>query len=189
MAGTSASATSDRSHALRLLLDDPAGDDLLSALIDTLTTRDACTLAAVSWRWARAAEDGLQAACGRLRWRPPRRARLQGAAALAALPWRTLFVSRACRACLNAAGDYAVRGHPSSAPSAFLCARCAKAAHVVAKLQRDRSSLDVTGLSGKPLYTGKQDKFCADQSKLSKESFDHASGSRVEARGAGRARR
>ena len=47
-------------------------------------------------------------------------------------------------------------------------------------LQRLRATLDVTGLSGKPLYTRRESKFCSEISKLSKESMDNASGARAE---------
>ena len=51
---------------------------------------------------------------------------------------------------------------------------------VVQRLQRHSLTLDVTGLSGKPLYNGKESKFAAEVSMLSKDALDNASGARAE---------
>ena len=47
-------------------------------------------------------------------------------------------------------------------------------------MQQLSLTLDVTRLSGKPLYTGKQSKFAAEVSKLSKQAQDNASGARAD---------
>ena len=156
-----------------------AGDpDLFSAFMASISPLDACRISRVSRVWAAAAELNLQAACSHNGWRQPRRARLQ--ALQAGLPWRALFVSKACRACMASAGDFAVRSIDAGAPRLFLCGKCAKSARVVELLQRERATLDVTGLSGKPLYSKRESKFCADVSKLAKETNDAASGVRAE---------
>ena len=52
-----------------------------------------------------------------------------------------------------------------AAPSFFLCGACCKAERTVQRLQRGRFTIDVTGLSGRPLYSRSKSKFCADVSK------------------------
>ena len=157
--------------------------ELLEALLAACDNAVACRLSRVSRAWALAAEVGLRAACDRHSWRLPRRPRLQRAAGTlgAALPWRTCFVARSCRACMLAAGDFAVRGTDGGAPRFYLCRACAKSPRVVTRLQRGGTTLDVAGLSGKLLYTRSESKFCADVARLSKESIDNASGSRADA--------
>jgi hypothetical protein len=137
-------------------------------------------LSRVCREWANAAELCVQATCKRFSWTLPRRARLQGRGALADCPWRNVFVARACRACMAAAGDFAVRTPDAGAPRFFLCSRCAKSPRTVERMQQLSLTLDVTGLSGKPLYTGKQSKFAAEVSKLSKQAQDNASGARAD---------
>ena len=57
-------------------------------------------------------------------------------------------------------------------------------------MQRLSLTLDVTGLSGKPLYSGKESKFASEVSKLSKQAQDNASGERADLlRHAGKGRR
>ena len=82
---------------------------------------------------------------------------------------------------MAAAGDFAVRSpHAGSQKHCFLCGRCAKQPAVVQLLQSQRYTLDVTGLSGKPLFSKRESKFCSEVSKLSKESLDNASGERAD---------
>ena len=70
------------------------------------------------------------------------------------------------RACFAAPGDFAIRaGGAHAAPSFFLCGACCKAERTVQRLQRGRFTIDVTGLSGRPLYSRSKSKFCADVSK------------------------
>ena len=152
--------------------------DLLASFLATVPPAVSLRFAQVSHTWASAAEVGMSAACARHGWKQPRRARLQRASQ--AFPWRALYVGRACRACLAVPGDFAVRTIDAGAPRLYLCGRCAKSARVVERLQDVRATLDVTGLSGKPLYSKKESKFCADVSRLSKESMDGASGARAE---------
>lgn len=45
-----------------------------------------------------------------------------------------------------------MRAQDAGAPRCFLCAGCAKRRAVVERLQRYNFTLDVTGLSGKPLF-------------------------------------
>lgn len=154
-------------------------NDLLIALFSSMAVEEAFRLSSVCRAWALAAEGRLERFCKEHRWQLPRRARLQKASVLG-LAWRPVFVSKACRACVRAAGDYAVRISSSSAPCLFLCGKCAKEQRVVALLQVKHLTLDVTGLSGRPLYTKKQSKFCADVSKASAKSLANASGARAE---------
>ena len=91
-----------------------------------------------------------------------------------------LYAAKACRECANLPGDFAIRRSKHSHPEFYLCSRCCKAPAVVCKLQAQRLTLDVTGLSGKPLYTRRESKFCSEISKLSKESMDNASGARAD---------
>lgn len=162
--------------ALDLLLQH-GGADVLAAFFAALPARTALLLARVCKSWAAAAELGLHVKCDAHGWKQPRSKRLQRSQAM---PWRSLFLSRSCRACFGAAGDFAVRTISSGAPLFFLCGRCAKEGRVVEGLQRLRATLDVTGLSGKPLYTRRESKFCSEISKLSKESMDNASGARAD---------
>ena len=136
----------------------------------------------VSHSWAAAAEIRLRAFCAAHGFRLPRRPRLQRASGSlgAELPWRACFVAHACKGCRGEPGDFAVRGTDGGAPKCYLCRSCAKHPQIVERLQRANASLDVTGLSGKPLYTKAQSKFCSEVSKLSKDSIDNASGSRAE---------
>ena len=157
------------------LLQTAEAEDLLQVLLGTLPLSDVCLLSRVSMQWARAAEATLRGRCTESGWQLPRRSRHTGVLR-ERLPWRSLYVSRACRACLCVAGDFAVRRCSSAAPHAFLCGRCAKASAVVERLRRSEATLDVTGLSGRPLYTRKADRFCSDVARLSKASLDAASG-------------
>ena len=162
------------------------GADVLTAFFAALCPKTTACLSRVCKNWAEAGELCMKIACAKNRWALPRRARLQRAT-LASCPWRNLFVQRACRACLSENGDFAVRADSGGAPSFFLCGSCAKLDRVVTKLQSTNATLDVTGLSGKPLYTRRQSSFCSDVSRLSKVSIDNANGSRAELlRAAGR---
>ena len=168
------------SNVLALILRE-ATDDILHALLACLPASELCLLSRVCKRWAVVAEQRLRDSCGHRGWQLPRRPRLQNRSqASMLLPWRTLYVSRSCRSCLTDAGDFAVRNYAGGAPAFYLCASCAKAPRVVARLQAMRATIDVTGLSGKPLYTKRQSKFCAEVSRESKLSIDGASGQRAE---------
>ena len=175
--------------ALALLL--THGDaDTLRCFLAALPPHVAARLSLVCREWATAAEYCLQAACKRYSWALPRRPRLQQRGVLAELQWRRVFIARACRACMTVPGDFAVRTPDAGAPRCFLCSRCAKRPQIVQRLQQHNLTLDVTGLSGKPLYTGKESKFAAEVSKLSKEAQDNASGARADVlRHAGKGRR
>ena len=81
---------------------------------------------------------------------------------------------------MSAPGDFAVRSQDAGAPKCFLCAKCAKKNVVVERMQKHHLTLDVTGLSGKPLFTKRESKFCSEVSKLSKEALDRASGERAD---------
>ena len=176
---SSVTRVQEKESALSLLLSHGNGD-IICAFLAALKPHTAAILSRVCRDWARAAEYCLQPACQALRWSLPRRARLQQRGVLAELPWRSLFISKACRACLTKPGDFAARTPDAGAPRFFLCAACAKSARVVERLQRSNFTLDVTGLSGKPLFTAKESRFCAEVSKLSKEAQDNASGARAE---------
>lgn len=150
----------------------------------------AACLSRVCKEWAAAAEYSMQTTCRRFRWELPRRARLTARGVLAELPWRNVFIARSCRACMTNAGDFAVRTPDAGAPRCFLCATCAKQSRTVERMQRHNLTLDVTGLSGKPLYRPKESKFASDVSKLAKEAMDNASGARADVlRHAGKGRR
>ena len=167
--------------ALSRLLDHADADaDILCAFFAALTTRTAACVSQVSRQWATAAEHCLQSACIGFRWQLPRRPRLQQRGVLANLPWRSLFVSRACRVCLTRPGDFAVRTPDAGAPRCFLCGPCAKHPSTVQRMQRLNLTLDVSGLSGKPLFRPSESKFCSEVSRLSKDSLDNASGERAD---------
>ena len=141
-----------------------------------------CVAARVCWRWARLVEELLRQRCDLHGWRPARSGRLRSSCSplVLSLVWRSVFRARACRACYDAVGDFAVRDNGGRGHAeCLLCALCAKA-KAVPLLQRRGLSLDVTGLSGKPLYSAKGDRFCAEVSRLSKASLEHASGERAE---------
>ena len=174
-----ADPTSDT--ALTLLLSHAGGNcDILCAFFASLPPPAVACFSRVCRDWAHAAEYCLQAACQNHRWAKPRRARLQQRGVLAQLPWRTLFMAKACRSCLSAPGDFAVRTLDAGAPRCFLCAACAKQSRTVERMQRANLTLDVTGLSGKMLFSAKESKFCSEVSKLSKQSQDNASGARAD---------
>ena len=177
-----ASSTAPRT-ALSKLLEHAEGDvDILRAFLAALPPRAVAGFSAVCKEWAFAAEYCLQAACLSFRWSLPRRARLQQRGVLAELPWRSVFIAKACRACLTAPGDFAVRTPDAGAPRFFLCVTCAKEQRVVQRLQKHNYTLDVTGLSGKPLFRPRESKFCSEVSRLSKEAMDNANGRRAEVR-------
>jgi hypothetical protein len=175
-------------HFLELTTDSEL--DLLETMLGAIDAPELMRLSRVCKRWARAAEAPLQLLCERQQWQQPRRARLQKLSSLE-LKWRTLFVARACRACFQALGDFAVRSSPHASPCLLLCKPCCKAPPVVRMLQQRHLTLDVTGLSGRALYTAKGDKFCSDVSRLSEAALANASGARAERqrRGGGRGRR
>lgn len=157
-------------------------DELLEALLAACPAQAVSTLARVSHAWAVAAEISMRAVCARHDWRLPRRPRQRSAAGTlgAMLPWRACFIAHICKGCQTHPGDFAVRSDSKGSPSCYLCRECAKATHIVQRLRCANATLDVTGLSGKPLYTRTQSKFCSEVSKLSKESIDHASGQRAD---------
>ena len=156
--------------------------ELLEALLAACPAQAVSTLARVSHAWAMAAEISMRAVCARHDWRLPRRPRQRSAAGTLGvmLPWRACFIAHICKGCQTQPGDFAVRSDSKGSPSCYLCRECAKATHIVERLRRANATLDVTGLSGKPLYTRTQSKFCSEVSKLSKESIDHASGQRAD---------
>lgn len=170
--------------ALSMLLDAAEGDGgLLVAFCCALQPHSVVAVSAVCKSFMRAGEVALEtAACATHGWRLPRRSRLSSRRPtfFAELPWRTLYVKKSCRSCMARPGDFAVRGIDGGAPHCFLCARCAKLDENHQRLRASRATLDVTGLSGKPLYTKRQSKFCADVSQASKDSLDQACGARAE---------
>ncbi|KAL1530545.1 hypothetical protein AB1Y20_001446 [Prymnesium parvum] len=89
---------------------------------------------------------------------------------LITLTWRKLYLSRCCPACLNERGDFGVRRSKHDAPMCFLCAACCKQPRVVLKLQQQRATLDVTGLSGRPLYTEKTNRFIGEVHTAAKKA-------------------
>ena len=158
-----------RRRQFRFITCPPRGDTTLAA-----------RLSQISLKGATAAEDCLQAACHSYRWQLPRRQRLQHRYSLPDVPWRGVFIARVCRGCHAAAGDFAVKDTGAGAPKCFLCGKCAKEPSVVERLQRSNLTLDVTGLSGKPLFTRRESKFCSDVSRLSKEAIDNANGAKAD---------
>ena len=81
-----------------------------------------------------------------------------------------------------------MRTPDAGAPRCFLCGPCAKQPRIVQRLQASNYTLDVTGLSGRPLYSKSQSKFCSEVSQLSKAALDQASGAKAAVL-AGRGRR
>mmetsp|Transcript_9234 Transcript_9234/g.27188 ORF Transcript_9234/g.27188 Transcript_9234/m.27188 type:complete len:284 (-) Transcript_9234:87-938(-) len=79
-----------------------------------------------------------------------------------ALRWRALYVSRACPACLDAPGDFAARRSKHEAPLYLLCGACCRRESVIDKMRAAGATLDVTGVSGKPLYTQRGDRFVSE---------------------------
>ena len=123
-------------RTLELILCSRPVKELLEAVIAACPLPTLCRLSLVSMDWATAAEVRLRSYCESQRWTLPRRPRLQPGGGMlgARLPWRACFIARACRACLRAPGDFAVR-KDGSAPCCYLCKACAKQPHVVARLQ------------------------------------------------------
>ena len=72
-----------------------------------------------------------------------------------------------------------MRAQSNDAPACFMCASCCKREAIVARMQRVGMTLDVTGISGKPLYTRRGDRFCSDVSHLSRIAIVNASGDKA----------
>ena len=131
----------------------------------------------VSKLFAACAEPVLRSQCEVFGWRLPKSSRL---ASNSDYPWRALYAARSCRECASMQGDFAIRRWKNSHPEFYLCGRCCKAPPVVRKLQERKLTLDVTGLSGKPLYTKRADSFSAAVSASSGDALATANGARAE---------
>ena len=143
-------------------LPDALFEHILSFLPRGVTAYAAC---AVDCRWARTCDDALRLLCEKRAWKQPRSRRLAAASATGggdALRWRALYVSRACPACLDAPGDFAARRSKHEAPLYLLCGACCRRESVIDKMRAAGATLDVTGVSGKPLYTQRGDRFVSE---------------------------
>jgi hypothetical protein len=137
------------SHVLRLLLDTGSAD-LFVAVLAQCSPRDLIAhVAPVCRGWASAVEVVLQRLCGDRRWQ---QARMPRGAAWPSAPYRALWVQRACRGCLEAAGDYAVRDILRERAMFLLCRACCVSERMRILLVRDQLCIDTIGLSGRPLY-------------------------------------
>ena len=159
---------------LEMLLASGKAPDLLPLLLSMLREDHLCIVSRVCWGWAKCAEVALKERCHEHGWQLPRSRRLQqGGGRLASeLPWRKLFLDRSCHGCMRAVGDFAVRSGRHGAAMFHLCGPCAKQQRVHERLVASDACLDVTGRSGKPLYTKKGSSFCAEVSAASKASLD-----------------
>ncbi|KAG8467177.1 hypothetical protein KFE25_000493 [Diacronema lutheri] len=75
-------------------------------------------------------------------------------------PWRRLYMTRAC-ACCCALGDFCARACSNSHALFLLCGPCARSEAGRARLISRNLKLDLTGVSGKALFTASADRFCA----------------------------
>ena len=164
--------------AFALVLDGPP--DVLGLVLAQLPLRSLLSsVCPVSRRFAAAAEPTFRSRCEAHGWKLPKSSRLAKQLDTE-FKWRALYATRSCRECAAVPGDFAVRRWKQSHPDFYLCGRCCKAAPVVSKLQARKLTLDVTGLSGKPLYTKKGDSFSASVSASSEDALATASGARAE---------
>lgn len=69
-------------------------------------------------------------------------------------------MDHACAVCFGE-GDFCARESSNGHARFLLCAPCAKSGRGRERLVRENLKLDVTGLSGRALYTARGDKFCA----------------------------
>ena len=177
MAELPASRSCSARSAFRLVVDH-GSTDTLGLVLASLNSR--CLLSSacpVSRNFASCVEHILRTRCEAHGWRLPKSSRL---ASTSEFRWRALFAAKTCRECAGAPGDFAIRRGKHEHPLFYLCGRCCKAPAVVAKLQARKLTLDVTGLSGKPLYTRRGDSFAASVSASSEDALATASGARAE---------
>ena len=189
-----------RGGAFRLVLED-GPPDMLGLVLAQFGARSLLrSVSLVSRLFAACAEPVLQSQCEVYGWRLPKSSRL---AFNSDFPWRALYAARSCRECASMQGDFAIRrwkhapefyrAYPGSNMAApcrhetqplplpvAVCGRCCKAPLVVRKLQERKLTLDVTGLSGKPLYTKRADSFSAAVSASSGDALATANGARAE---------
>ena len=143
--------TSARNVCSRVLEEVP---ELLARLLAHLPTPELLRLQAVDKRWATAAECVLQSLCQDANHQLPRRPRnLAPVARL--LPWRTLWLTKHCRACFAAPADFVVRQGPHGATLFGLCSKCCKSPRVRSLLKGEALCLDLIGVSGKHLPEAK----------------------------------
>lgn len=105
------------------------------------------------------AEEECQSLCAKHGWQLARRPRGRYAADSAA-PWRRLYFRHSCVECC-AIGDFCARETSNSHARFLLCGPCARGEAGRARLTKHDLKLDITGLSGKALFTARGDRFCA----------------------------
>jgi hypothetical protein len=104
-------------------------------------------------------EDECKSVCEQRGWQLARRPRGRNADA-SPTPWRRLYLRHGCIACC-AVGDFCARETSNSHARFLLCGPCARSDVGRQRLVPGNLKLDLTGLSGKPLYTRRADPFCA----------------------------
>ena len=167
----------DGPHVLALVLEGPP--DMLGLVLAQLPCRSLLSSACpVSHRFASAADEVCRVLCEVHGWKLPRSSRLAKQMG-SGYRWRALYAAKACRECAAAPGDFPIRRW-KQAPEFYLCGRCCKVPAVVSRLKERELTLDVTGLSGKPLYTKKGNSFAASVSAESEASLATASGARAD---------
>ena len=136
-------------------------EQLIRELIWThLSTRERLlTVPLVCRAFQQLVEGECKAICAQRGWQLARRPRGTGAVPTAT-PWRRLYLGHSCACCLDV-GDFCARATSNSHARFLLCGQCARCEAGRALLVPDNLKLDVTGLSGKALYTARADRFCA----------------------------
>jgi hypothetical protein len=144
-------APDERGAVISRLLETGNADLFVTVLAQCLPCDLIARVGPVCRSWAAAAEVVLQRLCSDRRWQQARMP--QGAPRRQTFaPYRALWLQRACRGCLAAAGDYAVRDTPRGATKFLLCRTCCLSERMRILLVRDQLCFDTLGLSGRPLY-------------------------------------
>lgn len=133
---------------------------LLQLIAAQLPRRDRLLSLAVLCRTClQLVEDECQSLCAAHGWQLARRPRGREAAHTPS-PWRRLYFRHGCIECC-AIGDFCARESSNSHARFMFCGPCARSEAGRARLTKHNLKLDITGLSGKALFTARADKFCA----------------------------
>ncbi|KAJ1634443.1 hypothetical protein T492DRAFT_865120 [Pavlovales sp. CCMP2436] len=152
------SPASRRAEGAPLLLALPAA--LLRKVAARLPTRERLLALPLVCRELRdLAEEDCELLCAAHGWQLARRPRGRNAGPTPT-PWRRQYLTHACICCC-VIGDFCARETSNSHARFILCGPCARSEGGQARLVPGNLKLDITGLSGRPLYTARGDRFCA----------------------------
>jgi hypothetical protein len=146
---------------------------VLQLIVAQLPRRERLLILAVLCRTSlQLVEDECRSLCATHGWQLARRPRGRDAAESPA-PWRRLYFHHSCVQC-RAIGDFCARDTSNSHARFLLCGPCARSEAGRARLTRHDLKLDITGLSGKALFTARADRFCASLHAEAKKRSDRA---------------